>query len=292
MCTASRSWQPTVPAPRPSPRAGWALVCLYAFVRRQHTLPAPLLDMRLFRNRGFSASVLADLLTVLGLSGLIFFLSQFLQMVQGRSPLEAGLAELPAMVGAVGAGLCAGVAARRFSVRMVVAGGLGASGLALAGLFGLTPDTGYPLLFAVLLIVGVGAGFSFTVTADVILSSVPEEEAGASAAVSETAYELGAALGIALLGSIVTGIYSNLTLPAGLSADGAAQAKDSLAGAVEVADTLPGGDGDALLLAAQASFTDGLRIAAMVGAVVLLGAAVWAWRMLRHTKLATTRSHH
>ncbi|MFI9101479.1 MFS transporter [Streptomyces fildesensis] len=268
------------------------LACLYAFVRRQYTLPAPLLDMHLFRNRGFSASVLADLLTVLGLSGLIFFLSQFLQMVQGRSPLEAGLAELPAMVGAVGAGLCAGMAARRFSVRLVVAGGLGASGLALAGLFGLTPDTGYPLLFAVLLIVGVGAGFSFTVTADVILSSVPEEEAGASAAVSETAYELGAALGIALLGSIVTSVYSNLTLPAGLSADGAAQAKDSLAGAVEVAETLPGQSADTLLTAAQASFTDGLRIAALVGAVVLLGAAVWAWRMLRHTKLETARSAH
>ncbi|MFD4686193.1 MFS transporter, partial [Streptomyces sp. NPDC058461] len=88
---------------------------LYGFVRRQLTLPKPLLDMRLFRNRGFSGAVLADLLTILGLSGLVFFLSQYLQLVQGRRPLEAGLAELPAAIGSVVAGLIAGRVARRWS---------------------------------------------------------------------------------------------------------------------------------------------------------------------------------
>ncbi|NEC39847.1 MFS transporter, partial [Streptomyces rubrogriseus] len=174
---------------------------LYGFVRRQLTMPVPLLDMRLFRNRGFSGAVLADLLTILGLSGLVFFLSQYLQLVQGRRPFEAGLAELPAAVGAVVAGLIAGRAARRFSVRAVVAGGLAAVGLALAALTVIGQHTGYPLLGAALLVVGLGAGFAFTVTADVILSSVPGEQAGAASAVSETAYELGAALGIAVLGS-------------------------------------------------------------------------------------------
>ncbi|KOG89033.1 MFS transporter, partial [Streptomyces varsoviensis] len=84
------------------------VLALLWFVRRQLRLPAPLLDMRLFHHRGFSGAVLADLLTILGLSGLVFFLSQFLQLVQGRGPLEAGLAELPAAVGAVTAGLLAG----------------------------------------------------------------------------------------------------------------------------------------------------------------------------------------
>ncbi|WP_217146177.1 MFS transporter, partial [Streptomyces sp. AC627_RSS907] len=185
-------------------------------VRRQLTLPSPLLNMRLFHHRGFSGAVLADLLTILGLSGLVFFLSQFLQLVQDREPLEAGLAELPAAVGAVSAGLVAGLVARRFSVRVVVSGGLAAVGLALAALAWLESDTGYPLLGAVLLVVGVGAGFSFTVTADVILSSVPGDQAGAASAVSETAYELGAALGIALLGSIVTGVYRDFATPGGV----------------------------------------------------------------------------
>ncbi|MFJ9040667.1 MFS transporter [Streptomyces sp. NPDC102406] len=251
------------------------------FVRRQLTLPSPLLDMRLFSNRGFSGAVLADLLTVLGLSGLVFFLSQFLQLVQGRRPFEAGMAELPAAVGAVAAGLIAGVVARRFSVRAVVAGGLAAVGLALAALTTLSQDTGYPLLGAVLLIVGVGAGFSFTVTADVILSSVPKEQAGAASAVSETAYELGAALGIALLGSIVTGVYAGFTAPPGTPAGVASAAHESLGGAVEAASSLPAARADELLTAARTAFVDGLQVAAGIGAAVLLATAVAAWFLLR-----------
>ncbi|MFF5102736.1 MFS transporter [Streptomyces sp. NPDC000134] len=257
---------------------------LYGFVRRQLTLPAPLLDMRLFRSRGFSGAVLADLMTVLGLSGLVFFLSQYLQLVQGRRPFEAGLAELPAAIGAVAAGLIAGRAARRFSVRSVVSGGLAAVGLALAGLTVLGQSTGYPLLGTALLVVGVGAGFSFTVTADVILSSVPKEQAGAASAVSETAYELGAALGIALLGSVVTGVYRGFTGPPGTPD----AAHESLGGAVESAAHLPAGTASALLDAARQSFVDGLTLAAGVGAAILLAAAVAAWFLLRGQKLEDT----
>ncbi|WP_329298667.1 MFS transporter [Streptomyces sp. NBC_00659] len=251
------------------------------FVRRQLTLPAPLLDVRLFRNRGFSGAVLADLFTVLGMSGLVFFLSQYLQLVQGRGPFEAGLAEVPAAVGAVAAGLVAGRFARRFSVRTVVSGGLAAVGLALGALTVLDRSTGYPLLGAALLVVGVGAGFSFTVTADVILSAVPKEQAGAASAVSETAYELGAALGIALLGSVVTGVYAGFTGPAGTPA----AAHESLGGAVEAAGNLPGHTADALLTAARESFVDGLALASAAGAVVLLATAVAAWFLLRGQRL-------
>ncbi|WP_371581535.1 MFS transporter [Streptomyces sp. NBC_01314] len=254
---------------------------LSLFVRRQLTLPHPLLDMRLFRNRGFSGAVLADLLTILGLSGLVFFLSQFLQLVQGRRPLEAGLAELPAAVGAVVAGLLAGAAARRFSVRSVVAGGLAAIGVALALLTLVDRSTGYPLIGAALLIVGVGAGFSFTVTADVILSSVPKEQAGSASAVSETAYELGAALGIAVLGSIVTGVYRDFAAPAGTPAE----ARESLGGAMEAAAGMPSNAAQEMLASAQAAFVDGLAIAAGAGAAVLLATAAAAWFLLRGQRL-------
>ncbi|MGP4091350.1 MFS transporter [Streptomyces sp. KR55] len=272
---------------------GWAALAaglvgaaaLYRFVRRQLTLPTPLLDMRLFRNRGFSGAVLADLLTVLGLSGLVFFLSQYLQLVQGRRPFEAGLAELPAAIGAVAAGLVAGRAARRFSVRAVVSGGLAAVGLALAALTVIDQSTGYPLLGTALLVVGIGAGFSFTVTADVILSSVPREQAGAASAVSETAYELGAALGIAVLGSIVTGVYRGFTAPAGTPPD----AHESLGGAVEAAAGMPAQASGAMLDAARSSFVDGLALAAGAGAAVLLAAAVAAWFLLRDQRLDNGR---
>ncbi|MEU9737336.1 MFS transporter [Streptomyces sp. NPDC048002] len=256
---------------------------LYGFVRRQLTLPTPLLDMRLFRRRGFSGAVLADLLTVLGMSGLVFFLSQYLQLVQGRGPFEAGLAELPAAVGAVAAGLAAGRAARRFSVRAVVSGGLAAVGLALGALTVLDQSTGYPLLGAALLVVGIGAGFSFTVTADVILSSVPKEQAGSASAVSETAYELGAALGIAVLGSIVTGVYRDFAGPSGTPRE----AHESLGGAVEAAGTMPAETAGTMLDAARQSFVDGLAFASGVGAAVLLAAAAAAWFMLRNQQLET-----
>ncbi|WP_073945674.1 MFS transporter [Streptomyces kebangsaanensis] len=254
---------------------------LYGFVRRQLTLPAPLLDMRLFRSRGFSGAVLADLLTVLGMSGLVFFLSQYLQLVQGRRPFEAGLAEVPAAVGAVAAGLVAGRAARRFSVRAVVSGGLAAVGLALAVLTTLTRSTGYPLLGAALLVVGVGAGLSFTVTADVILTGVPKDQAGAASAVSETAYELGAALGIALLGSIVTATYRDFTGPAGTPP----AARESLGGAVEAATTLPPHTSEAMLHAARDAFLHGLHLASGAGAAVLLATAVAAWFLLKGQRL-------
>ncbi|MEU8029475.1 MFS transporter [Streptomyces sp. NPDC049099] len=254
---------------------------LHGFVHRQLTMPAPLLDMRLFRRRGFSGAVLADLLTVLGMSGLVFFLSQYLQLVQGRRPFEAGLAELPAAVGAVAAGLVASRAARRFSVRAVVSGGLAAVGLALAALAALGQSTGYPVLGAALLVVGIGAGLSFTVTADVILSSVPKDQAGAASAVSETAYELGAALGIALLGSVVTGVYRDFTGPEGTPA----AAHESLGAAVEASAHLPARTADALLTAARESFVHGLALASGVGAAVLLLASVAAWFLLKGQKL-------
>ncbi|TDC64412.1 MFS transporter [Streptomyces hainanensis] len=254
---------------------------LAVFVRRQRRLPTPLLDTRLFRSRGFSGAVLADLMTILGLAGLIFFLSQYLQLVQGRGPLEAGIAELPAAVGAVTAGLLAGRAARRFSVRATVSGGLAAVGVALAALTVIDQSTGYPLLGTALLVVGLGSGLSFTVTADVILSSVPKERAGAASAVSETAYELGTALGIALLGSLVTGVYRGFTGPTGTPD----AAHESLGGAVEAATHLPPDTAANLLDAARQSFVDGLGLAAGAGAAVLLATAVAAWFLLRGQRL-------
>ncbi|MFB4297539.1 MFS transporter [Actinomadura sp. NTSP31] len=251
------------------------------FVRRQRTLDSPLIDVRLFRHRGFSTAVAADLLAVLGLAGLVFFLSQFFQLVQGRSPLQAGLAELPATVGSIVTGLLAAMAVRRTSLRTVVAGGLLCMGLGLALLAGLHAGTGYPLLFGALLLAGAGAGFAFATTSDMIVSMVPKEQAGAASAVSETAYELGAALGIALLGSITTGVYRGFATPDGVPAGAAAAAHDSIGGAAQAAAALGGPEGHALLAAARDAFAAGLRCSAGIGAAVLLATAAAAWILLK-----------
>ena len=254
---------------------------LILFVRRQLRLPTPLIDVRLFGNRAFSGVVAANLLSVLGLSGLVFFLSQFFQLVHGYGPLKAGLAEMPAAVTATVFGVLAGVAVRYWSPRAVLTAGLALVGVAMASLTLITPSTPYLPLGMALFLVGIGLGLAFTVASDVILASVPKERAGAAAAVSETAYELGMALGIATLGSIVTGVYRNFVVPPGIPAAVAADARDSLAAAIQAATQLPPSQGEALLEAAQAAFTSGLAIASGVGSVLMLISAVAVWLLLR-----------
>jgi len=258
-------------------------VALWAFVRRQLHLPHPLIDVRLFTNRRFSGVVAANLLSVLGLSGLVFFLSQYFQLVHGFGPLRAGLAELPAAVTAMVFGVIAGVLVRRLSHRLVLTAGLTLVGVAMAmmavALLVFTPVAPYLPLGLALFVVGVGLGLAFTVASDVILASVPKERAGAAAAVSETAYELGMALGIAILGSIVTAVYRTVALP-GLPDAVAAQARDSLPGALHAAQSLPADQAGALLEATRAAFTDGLAVGSGVGAVLLLVSAAAVWVLL------------
>lgn len=189
------------------------------------------------------------------------------------------------------AGLLAGYLARRASVRSAVSGGLTAVGLALASCTLLTAETGPLSMGLALFLGGLGAGLAFTVTADVILSSVPKEQAGAASAVSETAYELGAALGIALLGSIVTGVYRGFPVPEGVPSEVTAAARDSLGGAAQAVETLPEDQSAALLASAQNAFADGFHVAGAVGSVVLLLTAVAAWFLLKGQRLEDGVEH-
>ena len=268
---------------RPDVLAAGALgvAALIVFVRRQLRLPAPLIDVRLFGNRAFSGVVAANLLSVLGLSGLVFFLSQFFQLVHGYGPLKAGLAELPAAVTATIFGVLAGVAVRYWSSRAVLTAGLALVGVAMASLTFLTPSTPYLPLGIALFLVGVGLGMAFTVASDVILASVEKERAGAAAAVSETAYELGMALGIATLGSIVTSVYRGFAVPAGIPPTVENHARDSLSAAIHAAETLPAAQSEALLTAAKEAFTNGLAIASGVGSALMLISAAAVWMLLR-----------
>jgi len=254
---------------------------LTMFVRRQFRLPAPLIDVRLFGNPVFSGVIGANLLSVLGLSGLAFFLSQFFQLVDGYRPARAGVAELPAAVTATVFGVLAGVAVRHWSRRAVLTTGLGLVGVAMASLALISPSTAYPQLGIALFVLGVGLGLAFTVASDVVLCSVPPERAGAAAAASETAYELGTALGIAALGAIVTRVYHGLAIPPGTPAAAASHAHDSLAAAIDAAGLLPAQEALSLLIAAKSAFTHGLAIAAGAGSALLLASAAAVWLLLK-----------
>ncbi|GJF35060.1 MFS transporter [Kitasatospora sp. NE20-6] len=269
--------EPAVPA---AFLAGAAALAL--FVRRQLRLTAPLLDVRLFADRRFTAAVVGSLTSLIGLSGVVFFMSQYLQLVRGMSPLEAGVAEMPAFVGAVVGGLLTAGLARRTGARFTLTAGLLAMGAGIALLGLLHRDSTYLLLGAAFLAVGTAEGVVYTLASDLVLGAAPAEKAGAASAVSETAYELGTALGIALVGSVVTAIYAGaLGVPGGVDAAAAARARESIGGAVQSAASLPGPVGARLLDDARLAFVHGVNVAAWLAAALLLASAGLAWWLLR-----------
>ncbi len=196
----------------------------------------------------------------------------------GHGPLEAGLRLLPLTLGAlVGAPLTARLV-HAVGVRATVTAGLGLSAAGMAA-FGQSLDADYAVVAAALAAVGAGVGLALTATSDAILTAAPPERAGAASSVSETAYELGTGLGIALLGSLLGALYADGLPASGLSAP----ARDSLAGAVEAARALPGEAGAALLERATGAFVDALTTTSWVSAGLLAAAAAVAWALLGRT---------
>ncbi|HEY0186569.1 MAG TPA: MFS transporter [Cellulomonas sp.] len=256
--------------------AGWA------FVHRQNRLAAPMLDVRLFHRATFSGAVAANLLSVLGFSGLLVIVSQYLQLVAGLDPMDAGLVLLPGLVASVLAGLLA-VRLVRFLRPSVLIGAsflLSAAGYALAAFTGGTPGT--TLIAVAFAVLCVGAGLAETLTNDQITTAVPPEKAGAASAISETAYELGTALGVALLGSVLNATYrARVLLPDGLTAAQAHSAGDTLSGAVDVSGTVDGSLADGLLDSARQAFDAGMARAAVVGVMMAVAAAAVSFVTLR-----------
>jgi DHA2 family multidrug resistance protein-like MFS transporter len=251
------------------------------FVRRQLRLDSPLLDMSLFHNRVFSAAITANILALFSFNGFILFLAQHLQLVEGMTPSASGVAMIPALLATVVAGLVAVPLVRKVRPGFVVAGGLAlsATGHGLVA-FG-NHSAGPALLLGALLVLALGVGTAETISNDLILGAVPAEKSGAAAAISETGYEVGSLLGPAVLGSILTASYQhNLLVPAGVagaaSGTAAHQAGETLAGAMELAATLPAPLAEALRAAARAAFDSGVHITAGIALVLMSGAAALA----------------
>ncbi|MEU6149295.1 DHA2 family efflux MFS transporter permease subunit [Actinosynnema sp. NPDC047251] len=255
------------------------VAAVVVFGRRQTRLEEPLIDVRLFAVRAFSASIGATLVAMFASLSLSLVLAQYLQLVLGWTPLQAGLGGLPGGVcGAVGGGL-AGVLVTRWGRAAVVACGLGLTAVGF-GLFAavLSVDATFWAMLPAMVVYGTGVGFAFAVTNDTVLASVPRERAGAAASIAETATEMGGALGIAVLGSVLGAVYrGDLVLPAGVPAE----AGESLAATLHAAAGLPGEVAGPLAAAARAAFVDGAATSMWVCAGVLVVLAVVAGRVLR-----------
>ncbi|MFF8959173.1 MFS transporter [Streptomyces sp. NPDC014894] len=236
--------------------AGIAILALFA--RRQLTLSDPLLDVRLFKNRTFTAAALVILMAMLAIGAALFLVSLWLQYVHGYSPSQAGLRTLPAAIAMLVGALLAPWVMERLGIRSIMALGLGgvvAGFLVLA----LSPEpTAYGHIAVVLVLLGLGDGLAITTASSVLVSSVPAERAGQAGAVSETNYELGVGLGVALLGSIHGAVYADRM------AGQPEQARESIGGAYELATSEGGSAGDAVLAAGRAAFDSALTTTAFV----------------------------
>jgi len=255
---------------------------LYVFVRRQRSLAEPLLDFSLFSERRFTTATLC----VIGCFGsyvaLLFFLTQWLQQVGHYSPLRAGLALMPlAAANAVGA-VTGPWTSARWGNRRSLTGALLLFAAAYAAIAAVGDTAHYGVLLLPLLCAGYGAGIVMTLGADSIMSAAQPERSGEAAAIQETSFELGAGLGVAILGTALTLVYrTGLPEVPGLAAGDHAHAEESFSAAEDTVAHLPSSTADAVMAAARQAYDRGFTVVAVIATTVLIGTAVLAAVMLR-----------
>ncbi|MFF2778784.1 MFS transporter [Streptomyces sp. NPDC058052] len=273
--------EPLLSVPTAGPLLAGVLL-LVLFVRRQRRRPHPLIDMRLFSRPAFTTSVGCIVLAMLALVGLELIAVQYLQLVLGLSPLETGLRLLPLTFAAMAAGATGSYTLRRIGPRRMVGWGF----LLTAGAVLLLTFMGQhdrPLLLtAGFVLLGFGLQTTLFSAYESMLSEAPPRSAGGAAAIGETSYQLGAGMGIALLGSVMNAAYApGLAGVPGVPAAASDAAANSLGEAYQVAERLGGAAGQALHTAARHAFVDGLHLTLFVSAGLLLAGAAMAVRLPR-----------
>jgi EmrB/QacA subfamily drug resistance transporter len=273
-----------------APRHGWisgatlggmagAAALLAIFVWWERRVPAPLLDVNLFRNMRFTAASLAITLGFFALFGFIFLVTQYLQLVKGYSALQAGVRTVPFAAAMAVAAVSAPKVVQRIGTKLVVTTGLAF----MAGGFVISATTdaasAYSVIATAMMLMGFGLGSAVTPATESILGSLPREKAGVGSAVNDTTREVGGTLGVAVLGSIMASVYggriadalSGTPLPAALRT----AASESLAAALQIGERVGGRVGAGIATTAQSAFVHAFQIGSVVtGGVALLGAAI------------------
>jgi EmrB/QacA subfamily drug resistance transporter len=249
---------------------GIALSALAAFVAWELRVREPMLDVRLFRNRRFSAASGSITLAFFALFGTIFFLTQYLQSVLGYSAFESGVRIMPVAVGLILGGPLSAKLAERVGTKRVVAAGLTFVAIGLAMLSFAEVDSGYALVAAVLGVLGLGMGFTMAPATESVMGSLPVAKAGVGSAVNDATRTMGGAMGVAVLGSLLSSGYR-----AGMEGTGET-AQESLAGGLATARRIGGTAGEQLAGAANQAFVNGMHTAVLAGAAIALAGALLA----------------
>ncbi|AXK33738.1 MFS transporter [Streptomyces armeniacus] len=249
--------------------ASAALIALLA--RRERQAAHPMLDLELLAHRGFLWNTVAATLVTLVMGGLLFVLPQYLQAVLGYDALGTGVRLMPMMAGLLVAARGAGPLAARFGPRPVVSGGL--LTLAFAALLGARTELGdgYAFTAGWLTVTGLGVGFAMVPAMDSALSTLPPDRSGSGSGLLMTMRQMGAAIGVALLGSLLSGAYESRLDTDGLPSAAAAAARDSVVGAQAVGERL---GAEAVAESARSAFLQGMGLVLVVCALASLAAAV------------------
>ena len=256
----------------------------FVFVRRQQELPHPLIDLGLFSQPAFTASLALYLMASFVGLGAYIYVTQHLQLVLGLSPIQAGLVTVPSMLAWIVGSLVVPPIARRVHASTVMSAGLLLASTGFIVLAQAAGGLGVRLLIAGMVIYSLGISPVVILATDLVVGSAPVDRAGAASAISEVSSELGGALGIAILGSIGIAVYRSVvarSIPAGLPVHAAEAARATLGGALVVAGRLPEQLRLELLHAARAAFVHAFRVAAVVSAAITLLMAPVARLLLR-----------
>ncbi|GAB2736939.1 MFS transporter [Salinifilum aidingensis] len=257
------------------------LVLVALFVLWERRVSDPMLDISLFRNTGFSAAAVALTLVFFAMVGVFFSLSQTLILVFGYSPLTASASMLPMSVVMVLIAPQVPKIVRRFGPRATIASGmvLAAAGMAVLSTLGV--DSGYPHFLAGLALTSLGMSVAMAPATDQLMANVPRHRAGMGSATNDVTREVGASLGVAVLGSVLGSSYASHLgdAVAGLPQRLQDLASESLPGGLAVAQQL-GQRGLALADRVVHAWMDGLHVAHLVGAGLILVAAAVAWLWL------------
>ena len=222
--------------------------------------------------------------------GSFFFIAQYLQLVLGMEPLEAGLWTTPFAVAFIVGSMLTPTMARRIRPGHLMAGGFALAAIGFGVLTQVSGTSGPAVLVIGFVVYSLGLAPVFTLSNDIILGAAPPERAGAAAGISETSSELGGALGIAVLGSIGTSVYRSLVstgVPAGVPYEATEAARATLSGAVATAQGLPEPLGVQLLARAREAFTQSLELSAAICVALVLATAVVVLVLLRHVPPAS-----
>jgi MFS transporter, DHA2 family, multidrug resistance protein len=258
-----------------------------AFVRRQRRLDDPLIDLRLFRVPAFNGALAANTLGFFVNFGIAVFIAQYLQLVLGYSPFEAGLWTVPYACSFLVGALLTPLLVRRIEPAFAMAGGLVVTAIGFGLLTQVEGDSALATLVSGSVIFAVGLAPLYTLAADLMVGAAPPERAGAAAGIAETSSEFGGALGIATLGAVGTAVYRGQVdgaLPAGAPPKAAEAAQDTLGAAVAAGEQLPGELATELVDAAQEGFSQALQVAATLNVVVAIAAAFLAVTLVRRVR--------